>query len=401
MKNLFILIALLICIAANAQQDWVQLNSGTTQELTCIFFVTPDSGFVSGNNGTILFTSNGGSNWVSRSISTTHYVRNIQFIDNNNGFGVYGENFIKTINAGINWVTTGHGSSLWVYDIYFPALTFGYACGEMGRIYRTTDSGNIWTFYSQMVFSNTLYSIFFTNDSTGFCTDGSSIFKSANGGLNWNWQFFGNANQCIYFPSDTIGYITAGGTIGKTSNAGVNWFDLIVPAVLQYSGIYFINNNTGYVTGSNGDSRKTTNGGTSWTVMTLPVSTFINSVFFVNSTTGYMCGYNGVILKTTNGGLTTAENNSTHFPNKYVLEQNFPNPFNPVTAINFDIPKNEYVTLKIFDILGKEVTTLVDEPLTPGKYEVKFDGRGLSSGVYFYQLNTSDFKDVKSMLLIK
>jgi hypothetical protein len=89
------------------------------------------------------------------------------------------------------------------------------------------------------------------------------------------------------------------------------------------------------------------------------------------------------------------------------LGQNYPNPFNPVTKIRFDIKKSEFrsqnseVTLKIFDITGKEVARLVNETLQHGSYEVKFDGSMLNSGVYFYKLTTDGFTETKKMTLIK
>ncbi|MBM4158094.1 MAG: T9SS type A sorting domain-containing protein [Ignavibacteria bacterium] len=93
--------------------------------------------------------------------------------------------------------------------------------------------------------------------------------------------------------------------------------------------------------------------------------------------------------------------NKIEIPNKYRLSQNFPNPFNPKTRIEFSVPKQNYVTLKIYDILGREVKTLVNELKSPGIYIADFDGSEFSSGVYFYRIEAGDFTDVKKMILIK
>ncbi len=85
----------------------------------------------------------------------------------------------------------------------------------------------------------------------------------------------------------------------------------------------------------------------------------------------------------------------------YLLYQNYPNPFNPTTTINFSVPNLSFVTLKIFDVLGNEITTLVNEEKPMGNYEVEFDATNLSSGVYFYRLQASDFIDTKKMILLK
>jgi hypothetical protein len=93
-------------------------------------------------------------------------------------------------------------------------------------------------------------------------------------------------------------------------------------------------------------------------------------------------------------------------PANYSLEQNYPNPFNPVTKIHFDVPhksgeEGNIITLKVFDVTGREIKTLINENLKPGSYEVTFDGSGFASGVYFYRLEGKDFINSKKMLLIK
>ena len=88
-------------------------------------------------------------------------------------------------------------------------------------------------------------------------------------------------------------------------------------------------------------------------------------------------------------------------PTEYKLSQNYPNPFNPTTKINFAIPKQGFVNLKIYDVLGREVRTLVSEVKTPGYYIVDLNAEELSSGVYFYKLSAGNFTDVKRMMLIK
>jgi trimeric autotransporter adhesin len=94
--------------------------------------------------------------------------------------------------------------------------------------------------------------------------------------------------------------------------------------------------------------------------------------------------------------------NNVNISQSYKLEQNYPNPFNPVTNIRFSIPKNEVVTLRIYDIQGKEIETILNNVnLQSGTYNVSFDGAKLSSGVYFYKLITKEFSETKKMLLIK
>ena len=107
--------------------------------------------------------------------------------------------------------------------------------------------------------------------------------------------------------------------------------------------------------------------------------------------------------------LTTSINIRQKIPEEFELLQNYPNPFNPNTVIKYHLPENSFVSIKIYDVLGKEVAALVNEMKQPGYYEVNFDGRDLSSGVYIYTINTNNllsnsghtFMQSKKMLLIK
>ena len=81
--------------------------------------------------------------------------------------------------------------------------------------------------------------------------------------------------------------------------------------------------------------------------------------------------------------------------------QNYPNPFNPVTNLEFGISDLEFVSLKVYDLLGNEIKTLVNEIKSPGVYKVEFDGSNLSSGMYFYKFTAGEFTEVKKMTLLK
>jgi hypothetical protein len=92
---------------------------------------------------------------------------------------------------------------------------------------------------------------------------------------------------------------------------------------------------------------------------------------------------------------------SSEIPAEYKLYNNYPNPFNPATNIKYQITNNKFTTLKIFDVLGREVKSLVNEFQKAGVYEVSFDATDLTSGIYFYRLQSGDFNEVKKMILIK
>jgi hypothetical protein len=104
--------------------------------------------------------------------------------------------------------------------------------------------------------------------------------------------------------------------------------------------------------------------------------------------------------------VTDVDQTKPVLPKKFVLEQNYPNPFNPSTTIKYNLPSNEKrettnVKLIVYDVLGKEVITLVNKQQKPGEYEVQFDATELTSGIYFYKLKAGSFTEVKKMIFIK
>jgi hypothetical protein len=143
-------------------------------------------------------------------------------------------------------------------------------------------------------------------------------------------------------------------------------------------------------------------------------SNFADGTWGSCNTTLLGCVINGVVYGDTSFALLSVNPVGTEIPKEYSLSQNYPNPFNPSTKIMFNIapllnqggvaPKqvgDRVVTLKIYDLLGREVAILVNEQLKPGTYEVNFDGTNFSSGVYFYQLKADEFMDTKKLILMK
>jgi len=101
------------------------------------------------------------------------------------------------------------------------------------------------------------------------------------------------------------------------------------------------------------------------------------------------------------GNTTGIENINSEVPDEFKLNQNYPNPFNPTTTIKYQIPELSFVTLKVYDVLGNEIETLVNEEKPAGSYEVTWYAEGLPSGVFFYQLRAGEFVQTKKMLLLK
>jgi hypothetical protein len=141
----------------------------------------------------------------------------------------------------------------------------------------------------------------------------------------------------------------------------------------------------------------TTTVNTAWIYTNCDVGAFIYLV-------GNTLNYDSYVLQTKKDKIVnfpTGIENQTTEPLKYNLAQNYPNPFNPFTNIHFSVPKDGIVTLKVYDVLGNEVTTFSDGFMKAGEYNAEFDGSKLSSGVYFYKLIAGDFSSTKKMILTK
>ncbi len=121
---------------------------------------------------------------------------------------------------------------------------------------------------------------------------------------------------------------------------------------------------------------------------------------FIPSGSGNLLRPNAVVIREVTPSSVSGDENSSSL-NNFVLEQNYPNPFNPNTVISYRLPVTSKVTLKVYNVLGKEIATLVNEELPAGVHEVKFDASSLTSGIYFYQLTTDNFIETKKMVYLK
>ena len=113
-------------------------------------------------------------------------------------------------------------------------------------------------------------------------------------------------------------------------------------------------------------------------------------------------GSGGLILKTITGGLTSANQSKSSIPSSYILNQNYPNPFNPNTVISYQLAVSNYISLKVYDVQGKEIKTLVNEKQNAGYYQTKFDAEDLPSGIYYYSLFVNgNLAGTRKMILIR
>ena len=353
-------------------ENWNQQNSGTNENLNCVFFLDTLKGWICGSEGTILQTTDGGSTWSTQNSFTILNLLSVCFVNDSTGW-VSGNNgiILKTTNGGSDWLPQDSQFSGYIADLEFISADYGlaaaYASGAItSTILKTTNGGDNW----QVVTVSGLppwpvFSIDFVDSSTGWVVGFIEvIFKSTDGGNTWTEQ------QGV--SSTPEGFLS----------------------------VSFADENNGWTVGYYGIIAHTTNGGDLWTAETSGTSENLWNVCFVNETLGWAVGDNGTILRYGNP-VVQVMNGSNATPPEYILLNNYPNPFNPVTKIKYEIPERSFITIKVYDVLGNEVVTLLNEEKSPGNYEIEFTGKGLTSGIYFYKLQAENFISVKKMILLK
>jgi photosystem II stability/assembly factor-like uncharacterized protein len=307
------------------------------------------------------------------------------------------------------WFHQSSGTTNDLYSVHFIDKNNGWV-GGWGTILNTTDGGENWSSQTSGT-PNSLLSVYFIDSNTGWAVGGYSsntILKTTDGGTNWNFQSSGiTANlYSVHFADSNTGWIVGElGTLLKISNGGANWigqsgsfFDNSLESV------HFTDNNTGWAVGGwqGGIILNTTDGGENWNHQTGEPFLGLDGVYFTDSNTGWAVGGDGMILHTTNGGVSFVEGEEIdETPTDFSLSNNFPNPFNPLTKIKYSVPSSSNVLIKVFDILGNEIETLVNQEKTTGTYEITWYAEQLPSGVYFYKLQAGSFVETKKMVLMK
>ena len=392
-----------IMITPNSGAGYYNINAGPTTNFVFANFINENSGYVAGDKS-LYRTYDGGINYYPAKI-TTNAISTGCFPSLNTGY-LFANNYIhKTTNAANSWIDV-QTQFVNIRKCFFLNNNTGWFVAESGRVMKTTDGSSNWNVYLTG-YNNQHYDVFFADNNTGWTipNSGNSIYKSTNGGVNWYTQNLGLTSSMyqnsLYFYDNNIGWI-AGNKILYTVNGGVNWIQQYdVGTDDQLSNIKFVNQFTGWAVGKNGGILCTTNCGANWYWQEKITNKNITGISIVSPSIVYVAGNSGIILKTTSGGNVWVKKIDDLIPDEYSLFQNYPNPFNPVTKIKFVMPKQGFVEIKVFDLLGREVKILMNENLKPGTYETSFNGLELTSGVYFYRMTTESFTETKRMVLLK
>jgi len=389
---------------------WLVQTSGVTTYLQAIHFASSNVGGAVGANGRIVTTSNGGDLWSVQNSGTTVQLWDIHFISESSAWVVGNSGTILyTSNGGSTWTPQVSGTTKDIYDVFFASPNKGWVVGRDGLILNTIDGGNTWTPQTSGT-TEPIRAVFFISENEGWAVERITVLNTTDAGITWTPQPANFATyQDVHFISATQGWIVGGGSsasvVVTTADGGNTWTNLPTGLTSIVYAVHFVSPTKGWIcmatpTTSNVSIRTTNDGGVTWTVQQTPINFTAADIHFINAGLGWAAGNNGIILKFTDPTVGVDDENIIQLSD-FVLEQNYPNPFNPITNIKYTVESGQFVSLKVYDILGNEIATLVNEEKPAGLYNIEFNAAELTSGVYFYRITAGKFVETKKMILLK
>lgn len=418
MKNLiqtmlFFLLLSQICFA-----QWVLTNAPKNVPIYTFaydgsnVFAGGDTSYRVATGGTVFHSTNNVLDWEIIGIDTDcPEVRSIVIDDENIYAGTRGGGVFLSTNMGASWTNISNGlTDLDVYTLLITPNGLGgknlYAGTMGGGIFISTNNGINWSSVNNGLTYLNISSLAYlknqVNEVILFAGTYNGLFVSTNYGENWsqraNTQYF----EYVAVSGENV-FAAAIMHLWFSTDLGLSWTDvttglrdLPVWALATYGTNVFALTNWGGIFLS-------TNNGENWKIINEGIIDTLVLAIGINDTYIFASGVAEGLWRRPLSELVTMlpVENTTELPKEFALYQNYPNPFNPSTTLSFVICHLSFITLKVYDVLGREVTTLVNEEKPAGTYEIKWNATNLPSGVYFYKIQAGSFIETKKMILVK
>jgi len=395
MKKLLLVIFITL-ITASAGAQWQPVFDSPHR----VYDITASGSrlFAAINFNGVYLSNDNGINWSPTSLISTVYC----LASNGSVLLAGGNGIFLSTNNGLDWI------NIQVDGRFFTSLAFFgstvYAGTSASHIYRSTNSGLTWT---QTSFTSATPTALEISGNYVFAgTDPYGVYFTTNNGANWQQTPLNNRSvRDIVINGNYIFACTPSAGVFISTNNGSNWVQSSLTTGIQSLAISGSN-----VFGSNfsnsGNSKVyvSNNNGANWTERSEGLAGHDSFVLYVHNDyvfAGSKSDSSNKIFRRPINEVIGIELITTEIPDGFSLAQNYPNPFNPSTKIKFDISYSSFVKLVVYDMLGREVSSLVDEQLKAGTYEYEFNASELNSGVYFYKISTDNFSEIKKMILIK
>jgi len=386
--------------------QWVNTN-GPGNNLIAYSLTSSGTNLFAGTYSGVYRSSNGGTNWIAvnnglPAIRVYAVVFSGEYLLAGTLLG--GAGIFRTTNNGANWTASNNG--LTNLNVTTIAVFGNYLfAGTLSGNFRSTNNGDSWTTIGST--GSAAYDFVMSGSNLFAGTYGSGVYRSTNNGTSWTAVNNGLPNLSLYTLLASEGNLYAGleytgvGSFYRSSNSGMNWIS-INSGIPESRGHSLFSYGSNIIAGTyDSDIFISANQGTDWTSISEGFSNASALTFFIYNNNLFAGTYGDGVWRRPLSEIISVQNISTENPDQFDLKQNYPNPFNPVTYIEFSIPKQYNVKITVYDSQGKEVADLLNERLSAGSFRVDFDGTGFSSGIYFYKMETEDFVQTKSMVLLK
>ena len=352
-------------------------------------------------------TNDGGKSWTKNSIDPNYIYRDIVFIDDNTGFliasGHSNYYLYRTKDGGMNWEDITNGSYQYNSLAASPEGKV-FALVYDSKLLKSEDKGDSWDEIDvdSVNYSNKIYVV---NEDTYIVLGNSYPSRllniTRNGGQTWNY-ILSNKNsfyiKAVCFIDENIGFLGGSdGCIYKTINGGYDWEEKNDGyAYCNILDIDFSDESNGWAVGAMSAIFETTDGGETWDKKEGSIDGRYNSIYMLGLKSGWIVGDNGTILKYTGDGSPVAE---TYVSNEEISVMNYPNPFRDMTTLRFNLKTAAHVSTKIYDLSGQVVADLGSKYINPGDYEMQWQPGGLPSGVYFLRISNGKTTAERKLIL--
>lgn len=418
------------------QSSWEKIKTPTDFNLFKVFFLDSLHCWVAGDSGVILFSDDSGDSWRLQNSGVNNFISDIYFLNENLGWAVSYDfeginirsKILKTTNGGLNWQNDNYRRlNVILTTICFIDSLTGWIGGEPFELSYTKDGGSNWT---PAVLDTGSFAYLpinklrFSSPKYGFAVGGSIdnagvVWRTSNSGQLWKAYGISPDKFDDFLFLDSINTLALSADRERNYPIGVLKFN-INNNVLSYKELNDYGRASSIAQRTPSEIWGTLacdtsfiisiDGGSNWKLIPTNDSLCYFAVAFADSLHGILAGEGGYILKYIPDEPVNVENAYSNVPEEFILDQNYPNPFNPRTKIRWQSPFSGHNTLKVYDVLGTEIATLVDEHKSAGVYEVDFivgqSSAGefipdIGSGIYFYQLIVGSYIETKKMVLLR
>lgn len=414
----FFIISLILITSQNFSQVWIDKHYPGGINFFDIVFTDSLNGWITGDSGTVLSTSDGGELWnkVNIGASEEEALYNLQILSDSifivgSVSSSRGSKFYLSSDYGVSWEeTTFPHEGVYLTDFSFVNPDTGFVCGLSGKFFRTYDGMRNW---EEIVDTNNFFAyrkILFRDALNGWILGGridliGFVKRTTDGGDTWEHSIVTIEPLLdIYFVNDDTAYVAGGdpeygGWVYFSSDGGINWeMQTVPPNVISFGNINFENPSLGWVSGA-GSILCTTNRGVTWNISRF-TNDFIYKTAMINEKVFWFSGSNGFLSLYIDTSSVTKISEKENISSEPMFSV-YPNPFNSLTKIELSIKKNCFVKMELYNILGERIQIIIEDHFSRGTYAIPLDLNHYSSGIYFIFLNSENKKQIQKIVLTK